>query len=129
MFYSFIVRNIINKCEKLSKEMICEKNLLKKYLRLIEDAEISELSENQMIMIQEMKIWLKKTCWKSFQYFREATLCLRKTVLLKSEVNSDSSLLCCLPLEIFDQYLSDDPSTFTLNLLKVINSLKFFFYY
>jgi hypothetical protein len=108
----------------LSDKIVNERNLLKKYLKLIEDNEVIEKSERLSIRVREMKQSFRSVCWKFFIHIRQSTIRLREIFPLKTEIDEEINFLCCLPIESFDKFVTEDQSVLSINLLKV-NKLYF----
>ncbi len=103
----------------LSDKIVSERNLLKKYLKLIEDNEVIEKSERLSIRVREMKQSFISICWKFFIHIRQSTIRLREIFPLKTEIDEEINFLCCLPIESFDKFITEDQSVISINLLKV----------
>jgi hypothetical protein len=109
----------------LSDKIVSERNLLKKYLKLIEDNEVIEKSERLSIRVKEMKQSFRSICWKCFIRIRQSTIRLREIFPLKTEIDEEINFLCCLPIESFEKFVTEDQSVLSINLLKV-NKISFF---
>jgi len=110
----------LNKTIALSDKIVSQTNLLKKYFKLLEDNEVIEKSEKHSTRFREMKESLRTVCWKCFIRMRKSTLQLRESFPLKTEIDDEMNFLCCLPIESFDNFITEDQSVISLNLLKVI---------
>ncbi len=118
--FSYLRHVLLNKWIALSHTIERQRDLLKRYFKLIEDNEVIENSETHSTRIREMKHSFRSICWKCFTRTRELTLQIRQTFPLKSEIDEEMNFLCCLPIESFDKFLTEDQSVIGLNLLKVI---------
>ncbi|CAG2118579.1 unnamed protein product [Medioppia subpectinata] len=74
--------------------------------------------------IVDMKDTYRRMCWKCFTRFRDETIGLRQTFPVMSDIDEDVNFLCCLPVDSFARFTTDDESVITLSLLKSLKQLK-----
>ena len=110
---------MIQKTIDLSQRLNKERNLIKKYFKLIEDYEVVENSDKHLTRISEMKDKFRNICWNGFINFRDITINMRHKYPMNSEIDEDINYLCCFPIETFEKFISEDKNVITLSTLKV----------
>ena len=81
---------------------------------MIKDYEVVlyEDKHNYLTRVSQIKDKLTTFCRNSFIRFREITLDLKQKFPINSEIDEEINCLCCLPIDTFQEILSEDkPNT------------------